>query len=152
MSLFSQTRMYWRFARDLRKFLKEPVTLEQSRQIIKQRLEDREKNLLTMVKRTIYENEASPYLKLLKLAGCEYGDFEQMVRSDGIEAALRKLSEEGVYISVEEFKGKEDVTRGGRCSSSGNMILTTPSWHNILKRAAAPVAAREQGRCMTLIS
>ena len=67
--------MFWRFAWGLRKFLKEPITLEQARQIIKQGLADREINLLTMVKRAIYENEASPYLKLLRLAGCEYGDF-----------------------------------------------------------------------------
>jgi len=112
MSLFNQIGMYWRFAWELRKFLGEPITLEQSRQTIKQRLGDRDKNLLTIVKRTIYENKKSPYLKLLNFAGCEYGDFEKMVRSDGIEPALRKLSEQGVYISIEEFKGKKEIVRG----------------------------------------
>ena len=114
MSLVGSIKVYWRFAWGLRGFLKEPITLEQSREIIKQRLENREKNLLTIVKRAIYENEASPYLKLLRLAGCEYGDFERMVRSDGIEPTLHKLREEGVYISIEEFKGKQEVTRSGQ--------------------------------------
>jgi hypothetical protein len=114
MSLFSQVGMYWRLAWGLREFLKEPVTLEQSREIIRQRLRDREQNLLAIVKRAIYDNEASPYLKLLRLAGCEYGDFEKMVRSDGIESALRKICEAGVYISIEEFKGKKEVSRGGK--------------------------------------
>jgi hypothetical protein len=114
MSLFGQAGMYWRLAWGLRKFLREPITLEQSREIIRQRLQNREQNLLAMVKRAIYDNEASPYLKLLKWAGCEYGDFEKMVRSDGIEPALRKIYEAGVYISIEEFKGKKEVIRGGK--------------------------------------
>ena len=114
MSLFGQVMAYWRFAWGLRKFLKEPVTLEQSREIIRQRLQNREQNLLTIVKRAIYDNGASPYLKLLRLAGCEYGDFEKLVHSDGIESALRRICEAGVYISIEEFKGKKEVSRGGK--------------------------------------
>jgi hypothetical protein len=35
-----------------------------------------------------------------------------MVRSDGIEPTLKKLVEEGVYLSFEEFKGKKEVIRG----------------------------------------
>jgi hypothetical protein len=114
MSLFGQAAAYWRFAWGLKGFLREPITLEQSRQIISQRLQNREQNLLIMVKRAIYDNAASPYLKLLELAGCEYGDFEGMVRSDGIESTLHKLREAGVYISIEEFKGKKEVVRSGK--------------------------------------
>jgi len=114
MSLFGQAKMYARFARDLKKFLREPITLEQCHQIIEQRLKDREKNLLLIVKRAIYENERSPYLNLLELAGCEYGDFERMVRLDGIEPTLKKLSEDGVYITTEEFNGSKEVNRGGK--------------------------------------
>jgi len=110
----SKAWTYWRFARDLRKFLKEPVTLEQSRQTVRQRLIDREKNLLTIVKRTIYQNDKSPYLKLLKLAGCEYGDFERMVTADGIETTLESLCKKGVYVTVEEFKGIKEATRGSQ--------------------------------------
>ncbi len=112
--MFNQAAAYWRFAWGLREFLKEPITLEQSRQIIRQRLQNREQNLLVMVKRAIYDNAASPYLKLLQLVGCEYGDFEKMVLADGIESALRKLYEAGVYISIEEFKGKKELVRSGK--------------------------------------
>jgi hypothetical protein len=114
MSLFDQIAAYWRFAWGLRMFLKEPVTLEQSHQIIKDRLQNREQNLLLVVKRAIYDNPVSPYLKLLELVGCEYGDLETMVRLNGIETALRKLREAGVYITIEEFKGKKEVARGGK--------------------------------------
>ncbi|NQT31198.1 MAG: hypothetical protein HQ588_02595 [Deltaproteobacteria bacterium] len=114
MSLFNQLAAYWRLGWGLKAFLREPVTLEQSREIVKQGLQNREQNLLAMVKRAIYDNAASPYLKLLELAGCEYADLEKMVRSDGIEPALRKLREAGVYITIEEFKGKKEVVRSGK--------------------------------------
>jgi hypothetical protein len=110
--LLGQARMYWRFARDLRKFLGQPVTLEMSRQIIKQRLQDRDRNLLAMVKRAVYDNRKSPYLKLLRSVGCEYGDFEQALSAEGIDNTLRMLCDKGVYITIEEFKGKQPARRG----------------------------------------
>lgn len=114
MSTRGQIIMYWRFAWGLRNFLRTPLTLEQSRHILKRRLEERERNLLTIVRSTIYENKNSPYLKLLKLAGCEFGDFERIVNSDGVEEALAKLRREGVYVSIEEFKGKREACRGSK--------------------------------------
>ncbi|MBN1855621.1 MAG: hypothetical protein JW846_01550 [Dehalococcoidia bacterium] len=112
MSSISQARMYWRFISGLRTFLKEPVTPERSRQLIGQRLESRERNLLTLLKRAVYENRDSPYLRLLSLAGYEYADLERMVHSDGIEPTLRTLRKAGVYATIEEFKGKKDIIRG----------------------------------------
>ncbi len=114
MSLLAQMQMYWRLAFGLRKFLSEPITLKQCHEILKHGLENREQNLLGVVKKTIYDNKNSPYLKLLELVGCEYGDFERMVRSDGIEPTLHKLRAEGVYLSVEEFKCKKEVVRSGK--------------------------------------
>lgn len=114
MSLTDSLKLYWRFTRELKGFLQEPVTLEQSIETIRRRMENREQNLLAGVKRAIYENNKSPYLKLLKLVGCEYGDFERMVRADGIEPTLKMLCDRGVYLSIEEFKGKKEVTRSGQ--------------------------------------
>lgn len=89
------------------------MTREQSREIVGRRLGNRETNLLTMVKTAIYDNKASPYLQLLRHVGCEYGDFQKMVDSDGVEPTLKKLCQLGVYVSVEEFKGKEVLIRNG---------------------------------------
>jgi hypothetical protein len=114
MLVLDTLKPYWRFTRDLRQFLKKPITLEYSRQLIQARLRNREKNLLEVVKRSIYENPGSPYLALLELAGCEYGDFKKMVLTDGINATLTKLRREGVYISIDEFKGKKPISRGGQ--------------------------------------
>ncbi len=113
MSAIGKARMYWRFASGLRGFLKQPLTLEQSRQIIEQRLANREANFLRVLARAVYGNRRSPYLRLLDAVHCELGDIENMVRTDGLEHALKRLCEEGVYITAEEFKGNREVVRGG---------------------------------------
>jgi hypothetical protein len=75
--------MYWCFAHDLRGFLGKQIILEMSLQIIQQRLQQRRQNLLLMLRKAVYENRNSPYLKLLKIVGCEYGDFKKMVTTSG---------------------------------------------------------------------
>ncbi|MGA7743275.1 MAG: hypothetical protein ABSF35_24025 [Polyangia bacterium] len=105
---------YWSLAFSLRRFLNEPLTTQRCLEIFRQNMQSRERNLLALVKQAIYANEGSPYLKLLRLTGCEYGDFEKMVRSDGIEPSLVKLCKEGVYVSIEEIKGKKQLVRGSQ--------------------------------------
>ena len=111
--ILSDAAKYSRLALDLRSFLHNTITLEQSKQVIPQRLRNREGNFLTLVQKGIFENPKSPYIKLLKISGCEFGDIETMAKRDGVETTLHKLLAEGVYISWEEFKGKKDVVRGG---------------------------------------
>jgi hypothetical protein len=106
--------MYLRFARGLKSFLREPITGAMSLEIMRQRLDNRSRNLLQAVRTGIYDNPGSPYLKLLRFAGCEYGDLEAMVNSDGVEPTLRKLQIAGVYVTLEEFKGRREITRGGK--------------------------------------
>jgi len=126
VSVLDKALMYWRFARDLRKYLGEPLTIEQSRQLIRQRLAQRDQNLLSIVKKAVYDNERSPYLKLLQAAGCEYGDFKLMVESNGVEPTLSKLREKGVYIKLEEFKGRKDIIRGSTTISCSPNDFNNP--------------------------
>jgi hypothetical protein len=111
-TMFDRLAMYWRFISGLRGFINNPLTLESAQKIIAEKIRNREPNFLSSVKRTIYENEKSPYLQLLKLAGCKFGDLERMVRSEGIEGCLKQLAKQGVYVSYEEFKRRKDVVRG----------------------------------------
>jgi hypothetical protein len=55
-------------------------SIVESKQVIIEGLRQREQNFLNLVKKGIYENQKSPYLKLLKVAGCEFGDIELLVR------------------------------------------------------------------------
>ena len=89
-------------------------SIVESKQVIIEGLRQRDQNFLNLVKKGIYENQKSPYLKLLKVAGCEFGDIELLVRQNGLEPTLNKLLAAGVYIGWEEFKGKREVVRGGQ--------------------------------------
>jgi len=113
LPVISEVSKYSSLAWDLRTSLKHRITLEDSKRVIPERLQNRERNFLSLVEKGIYANPKSPYLKLLKLAGCEFGDLDKSINKDGIEATLNKLLSQGVYISWEEFKGKRDLVRGG---------------------------------------
>ncbi len=79
---------------------------------IKRDLERREENFLEVARTQIYERRESPYLKLLRPAGCEFADLQAHVRQHGLERTLEKLAEEGVYLTSDEFRGKKEVRRG----------------------------------------
>ncbi|HEY4612343.1 MAG TPA: hypothetical protein VII11_05130 [Bacteroidota bacterium] len=114
MSIFGDIRMYARFTAGLPAFLKKKITLEEAIATIRKRIEEREANFLRIAKKGIYGYPQSPYVPLLKMAGCEYGDLEQSVRSKGLEPTLHKLKSEGVYVGFEEFKGRKPMVRGGQ--------------------------------------
>jgi hypothetical protein len=113
MSIISDVVKYSRLAFGLRGFLRSTISLEESKQKITNRLRDRGRNFLSLVQKGIYQNPKSPYLKLLQIAGCEFGDIESLVNKEGIETTLQKLLADGVYLSWEEFKRKKEVVRGG---------------------------------------
>jgi hypothetical protein len=103
-----------RIVRSLARFTAGGITLEESKALIRERLETREARFLEKMRRYVYGHPRSPYLTLLRHAGCAYGDLQTMVRQRGLEATLETLREEGVYLSYEEFKGGVEVVRGGR--------------------------------------
>ncbi len=112
MSLLTEALMFGRFARDLPRFLRTRMTLEDARETIRRRLDSREENFLQLVERSVYGHSPSPYLPLLRSARCELGDLRAMVRSRGLETTLSELRSAGVYVSFEEFKGRAPIVRG----------------------------------------
>ena len=114
MSVLGDAKMYGRFAWGLRSFLHHTISLEEARATVRQRMEQREGNFLRLVERGIFGYPHSPYLPLLKLAGCEMGDIRNMVQARGLEGTLMALLKAGVYVSFEEFKGREPIARGGQ--------------------------------------
>jgi len=113
MRIAADLKMYWRFARGLRGFLSHTISLDEARDIVRRRMAEREKNFLRLIERGVFAYRGSPYSLLLKLAGCEMGDLESMVRGRGLEKTLHKLREAGVYVTFEEFKGREPIVRHG---------------------------------------
>jgi len=115
-----------KFAASLPAFLHRKITPETARLIQTARLRRREAAFLKIVKRTVFENPTSPYLALFRNAGCEYGDLVRLVGDDGLEAALGRLLAAGVYLTVDEFKGRCELRRGGTASRTGPGFLRNP--------------------------
>jgi hypothetical protein len=115
-----------RFSWSVPRFLRHPVTLMEARAAVGRRRERREVDFLDIARRGIYENPASPYRRLLALAGCEYGDLERLVRRDGVEGAMLALLRRGVYVTVEEFKGRRPIARPGLTYEVGPEAFQNP--------------------------
>lgn len=113
MSFLDDIKMYVRFAWGLRGFLRHTITLEEAKAIVRRRLAEREVNFLRLAEKGIFGYPRSPYLPLLKLAQVELGDIQNMVQDKGLEGTLRALREAGVYVTFEEFKGREPIVRDG---------------------------------------
>ncbi len=115
IKLTSDLRGAARLARSLPAFLRARVTARDAEAEIERGVREREKRLLESARDWIYGNSDSPYLKLLKHAGCEFADLEAEVGSRGLEAALENLARAGVYLTDDELKGKKEIVRG-ECS------------------------------------
>ena len=96
----------------LPRMLRHPIPIEAARTTLRRRLERREADFLDLVRWGVYENPANPYHSLLRLAGCELGDLQRMVAQEGLEGALRRLYAHGVYLTVDELKGRRAAIRG----------------------------------------
>ena len=110
-------KMFAHFPSALRQFQRRTLTLDEAKRIVHDRMERREETFLRIAERKIYGNPQSPYLALLKWAGCELGDLGALVKRNGLEDALRELRKEGVYVSYEEFKGRKPLVRNGKTIS-----------------------------------
>src|SRR5687768_1797625 len=102
---WTYAKMFTRYPPALRRFLREPLTLERAQAIVRTRMEQRAENFLRVMERAVFGHAASPYLALLEHAGCEIGDLRTLVTQRGIEGSLVELSAAGVYVTFEEFKG-----------------------------------------------
>jgi hypothetical protein len=118
-TLYWASRRHYNHLRQLRglvrpvcNFLRDQVTLRRAEEEIKKRLDGREESFLDLVRQQIYAHPTSPYLNLLKHAGCDFSDLRAYVKRRGLEETLQRLASEGVYLTSEEFKGKKEVVRG----------------------------------------
>jgi hypothetical protein len=112
MPSLADLRMYTRFAAGLRPFLRTTITAEQARAQLSRGLAEREASFLRLVERGVFAQPRSPYQRLFAHAGCGLEELRGMVRADGLETALERLREAGVYVTFEEFKGYQPIVRG----------------------------------------
>jgi hypothetical protein len=94
-------------------FLWSPVHATEAKAVVRQRMVRRPRHFLELVKAAVFDNPTSAYRPLLRHSGCEFGDLAGLVDQEGVEGALSALFRAGVYLTVEEFKGRRPVVRGG---------------------------------------
>ena len=110
---YGDLRMFARYAWGLKDYLGHRLTPDQCRQMLAHRLETREESFLRIIERGVYAYPQSPYRKLLLHAGIEFADVLSMVQQHGVEEALVKLYGAGVYVTLDEFKGRRPIQRAG---------------------------------------
>ncbi len=115
-----------RFLNSVRGYLRRPVSISEARIALADRLARRADRLLDRLKHDVFGQPGGVYSGLFRSAGCTYGDAESSVRKDGVEATLERFFRAGVYLSVDEFKGRKNVVRGSFEIPAGPERLRSP--------------------------
>ncbi|HLF72665.1 MAG TPA: hypothetical protein VI759_10995 [Dehalococcoidia bacterium] len=101
------------YVRGLYGFLRHPLSDAEVYANLERELANREATFLSIVRDAVYAHAASPYARLLAHAGIEYEDVAGLVRDHGLEGALERLADAGVYITLQQLKGREPIVRPG---------------------------------------
>jgi hypothetical protein len=125
-----------RFAFGVRRFCREPLSVEAARLAVLERMATRDQALLALLDRAIFANPRSPYLALMRAAGLGPDDVRNLVKRGGVEGALEYLRQDGVYVSFEEYKGFEPAVRRGR-----TLRFRPGDFDNPLVRANVPTTS-----------
>ena len=134
-----------RFGRGMRRFLAQPITPAQARSTILARLARRGATFLDILERAVFGYPRSPYGQLFRAAGCELGDVRALVRGDGIEGALARLRDAGVFVGFDEFKGATPAVRGSQTFDSGRAISTIRFCGPPMRRPPGAAGGRQPG-------
>jgi len=143
--MLQEIRHYTSAAQGVRRLLREPRVKDHDA-VLAEQMARRATRFLEMARDFVFANPANPYYAMLQQAGCSYSDLEASVGSRGLEPTLTKLLDEGVYLTHDEFKGKQPIVRRGKTipapagiflnprsqgylatSSSGSRSQTTPA-------------------------
>lgn len=99
-------------ARGLRWLAKNPVTIEEARQVVSDEVIRRERRFLAHLDSLVWPYPRSPIARLATDAGLQSGDVRRMVDDTGLIGALEALRDAGVYVSYEEYHGRVEAVRG----------------------------------------
>jgi hypothetical protein len=118
--MIGELKYYLRMAKGLPGIVR-PKSIADPAATLREQLEQRVPRFLDQLRDLVFPDPAHPYRKMFELAGCSFADLESGMRRDGLEATLLSLRAAGVYLSLDEFKGRLPIVRQGR------EIPSTPS-------------------------
>lgn len=109
------------------------VTVEEAVAGVRFRQQRREVTLLRTMEQAVFGQPSSPYRVLLETAGYDFARVSSLLNTLGVDAALRQLCQDGVYVSIEEFKGLREARRGTKA-----FRFTPNDFSNPLVRSGLP--------------
>jgi hypothetical protein len=112
-SALGELATFARFTGALPLYLARPMRGADATTRLRQSLADRERHFLHMVEHGIFAHASSPYLPLLRAAGVRYPDIVSLVEREGVEGTLGTLYDAGVYVTLDEVKGRRPLVRSG---------------------------------------
>jgi hypothetical protein len=113
MSAIAPLRQAFHYSRGLYDFWRAPLDTATLPDQLRAMVAGREAAFLDMLASRVYGHPGSPYLALLQAAGIGHQDVVALVSDVGLESALGRLYEAGVYVTLEEFKGNTPTLRRG---------------------------------------
>lgn len=105
--------MLGRFAMGLQPFLAETTTVEQARRMLIESRQRRAGSFLQIVSRAVFGFPERPYAWLFSKAGLDMASVARMVGEHGVEGALERWMDLGIYLTLDEFKGRVPIRRFG---------------------------------------
>lgn len=101
------------FLGGLRPFLRKRVSSQEAHQRLERQLARREQVFRRVLQRSVFEHNASPYRRLFKWSRVSPATVDKLLDAHGLEGTLERLHDAGVYLTLEEFKGRLPVQRAG---------------------------------------
>ncbi len=111
--MLKDLRNFATYARGLRRFLGEALGEGECERLLVEQLHGRDEAFLRLLERSVFAQPQSPYRRLLARVGLEFREVARLVRERGVEAALEELHDRGVYVTLDEFKGRVPIEREG---------------------------------------
>jgi len=133
-----------RLATGLPAYARRPLTVTGAADAVQRRLAAREDTFLAAVQQRVYAHAGSPYRRLLQWAGCEYADLTALVRRHGLEGALERLRDAGVYVSHAELSGSQPLCRAGLTLAVGPGDFDNPQ-HGAASLRGSTSGSRSEG-------
>ena len=124
--IVNQLGLFMGLTRSLPRYLRAPLRPAEAHAHVVGDLARRSANLLRVVAEGIYPFPESPYRKLLAHAGVAKGDLQELIEGGGVASALGRLHDAGVYVTLDEFKGRVPIRRGSLEFSAGSRDFDNP--------------------------
>ncbi len=124
--MIEDIRVGTRFLAQLPRFLRAPLSLAEARRKVEERLRIRSERLIGLLDVIGAGSADSPYARLMSACGCTTEDARQLVVEEGVEGALARLLDAGVYLTGDEFKGRVPVARGSVSFTVDPTLLLNP--------------------------